>query len=141
LARREARVRPILSDLVLKVKDTKLATLLGEFNVAKDGQPNLAAIGLRTILCLVIQERAKVVDANSALATRQDLMLHPMLDDAIKTKVFPGGETKLLEAYRRHGLKEGSDNVVHKPGSNMLVTKDDLSAAVDLLNKLLPMVV
>jgi hypothetical protein len=138
----QARVRPILSDLVLKVKDTKLATLLGEFNVAKDGQPNLAAIGLRTILCLVIQERAKVVDANSALATRQDLSLEPMLDDAInKTKVFPSGETKLLEAYRRHGLKEGSDNVVHKPGSNMLVTKDDLSATVDLLNKLLATVI
>jgi hypothetical protein len=137
----QARVRPVLSDHVLKVKDSKLATLLGEFNAAKEGQPNLAAIGLRTILCLVIQERAKLVDPNSPLATTQDLKLQSMLDDAIKTNIFPEGETKLLNAYRRHGLKEGSDNVVHKPGTNMLVAKDDLSAAVDLLNKLIPALV
>ena len=55
----------------------------------------------------------------------------------IGTKALPEGETKLLEAYRRRGLKEGSDNVVHKPGGNMLVDKDNLSAAVDLLNKLI----
>jgi hypothetical protein len=134
----EARVRPILSDFIVKVKDTKLAALLEEFNEARERQPNLAAIGLRTILCLVIQERAKIVDASSALASTQDLKLQPMLDEAIKTKIFPEGETKLLEAYRRQGLKEGSDNVVHKPGGNMLVSKDDLSAAVDLLNKLVP---
>jgi hypothetical protein len=30
------------------------------------------------------------------------------------------------------------DNIVHKPGSNMLVSKDALAAGVDLLNKLLP---
>jgi hypothetical protein len=131
-------VRPVLADLVLKVKDTKLSTLLREFDAAKEQQPNLAAIGLRTILCLVIQERAKGFDAKSALATSQDLSLQPMLDEAIKLGIFPEGQTKLLRAYRRQGLKEHSDNVVHKPGSDMLVTKDDLSAAVDLLNKLLP---
>jgi hypothetical protein len=134
-------VRSILSDLILKIKDTKLATLLREFNDAKDGQPNIAAIGLRTILCLIIQERAKIADPKSNLAIRQDLMLQPMLDDAIATKIFYEGETKLLDAFRRRGLKERSDNVVHKPGSNMLVTKEDLSAAVGLLNKLLPMLI
>jgi hypothetical protein len=134
-------VRPILDDLVLKIKDTKLSTLLKEFNAAKETQPNLAAIGFRTIICLTIQERAKVVDVKSALANRQDLALQPMLDDAIATKIFPDGQTKLLQAYRRQGLKEHSDNIVHKPGSDMLVSKDDLSAAVDLLNKLLPTIV
>jgi hypothetical protein len=134
----QGHVRPILDDLILKVKDTKLSTLLREFNAAKEQQPNLAAIGLRTIICLVIQERAKVLDATSALSTRQDLSLQPMLEDAIKQNVFPEGQTKLLQAYRRQGLKEHSDNVVHKPGSDMLVSKDDLAGAVDLLNKLLP---
>ena len=61
-----------------------------------------------------------------------------MLDEAIATGLFPEGHTKLLQAYRRQGLKEHSDNVVHKPGSDMLVSKDDLSATVDLLNRLLP---
>jgi hypothetical protein len=37
-----AAVRPILDDLILKIKDTKLSTLLREFNSAKDGQPNIA---------------------------------------------------------------------------------------------------
>jgi hypothetical protein len=137
----QGQVHSILDDLILKVKDTKLSTLLKEFNSAKDGQPNIALIGLRTILCIVIQERAKIGDGGSPLATCQDLALKPMLDDAIKTKVFEEGETKLLDAYRRNGLKERSDNVVHKPGDNMLASKDDLSAGVDLLNKLLPAIV
>jgi hypothetical protein len=114
---------------------------LKEFNSIKDSQPNLAAIGLRTILCLVIQQRAKALDVTSPLSTREDLSLQPMLDEAIKLGIFPEGQTKLLQAYRRQGLKEHSDNVVHKPGSDMLVTKDDLSAAVDLLNKLLATIV
>jgi hypothetical protein len=70
-----------------------------------------------------------------------DLMLQPMLDEAISTGIFPEGQSKLLQAYRRQGLKEHSDNVVHKPGGDMLVSKDDLSAAVDLLNRLLPTIV
>ncbi|MDO9385025.1 MAG: hypothetical protein Q7T86_19435 [Hyphomicrobiaceae bacterium] len=134
----QGEVRSVFGDLILKVKDAKLSTLLREFNAAKDGQPNIAVIGLRTILCLIIRERAKVVDAANPLAIRQDLALQPMLDDAIGSKIFPEGESKLLDAFRRRGLKESSDNVVHKPGDNMLVSKDDLSAAVDLLNKLLP---
>ena len=72
------------------------------------------------------------------LAKKEDLALQPMLDDAIKQRVFSEGLTKLLEAFRRQGLKEKSDNVAHKPGANMLISKEDLSAAVDLLNKLLP---
>jgi hypothetical protein len=55
-----ADVRPILDDLILKVKDVKLATLLREFNAIKNQQPNSAAIVLRTIICLIIQEKAKL---------------------------------------------------------------------------------
>jgi hypothetical protein len=131
-------VRPIFDDLILKVQETKLAALLNEFNASKEKQPNLAAIGLRTILCLVIQQRALLVRPTESLATRQDLALQPMLDDAIRLKIFSQAQTKLLDAYRRHGLKERSDNVAHKPGADNLVSKDDLSAAVNLLNGLLP---
>src|SRR5829696_4883884 len=35
-------VRPILEERILRVKGTKLSTLLKEFNATKDGQPNLA---------------------------------------------------------------------------------------------------
>ena len=132
------KVRSILDDLILRVRDTKLATLLNEFNAAKDGQPNLAAIGLRTIICLMIQERAKAKDSKSKLAIRPDLVLDPMLEEAIGTGLFPQGETKLLKAFQSHGQKAMFDNIVHKPGSNMLVSKDALAAGVDLLNKLLP---
>ena len=76
-------VRPILDDLILKITDVKLATLLNEFNAAKETQPNLAAIGLRTILCLVIQERAKIFNAKCPLATREDLALQSKLDEVM----------------------------------------------------------
>jgi hypothetical protein len=38
-----ADVRPILDDLITKVKDAKLSSLLREFNAIKNQQPNLAA--------------------------------------------------------------------------------------------------
>jgi hypothetical protein len=133
-------VRSILEDLILKVKDTKLSTLLKEFNAIKDHQPNLAAIGLRTIICLIIQERAKITDPQGRLATRPDLELDPMLREAT-AGTFPPGETKLLKGFQDRGLKVMIDQVVHKPGENMLIKTDDLSAAVDLLNKLLPTIV
>jgi hypothetical protein len=131
-------VRPILDDLILKIHNVKLAALRNEFNAAKETQPNMAAIGLGTVLCLVIQERAKMLFPLGPLAKREDLALQPMLDEAIKQRIFSDGLTKSLDAFRRHGLKEKIDNVAHKPGSNMLVSKNDLSAAVDLLNYLLP---
>jgi hypothetical protein len=89
----QAPVRPFLDDQILRVRDTKPAALLNEFNAAKDGQPNLAAIGLRTIICLIIQERARADDARSKLATRQDLALDPVLEEAIAVGLFPQGES------------------------------------------------
>ena len=134
----QGQVRPLLDDFILKVKDTKLSTLLKEFNAIKDHQPNLAAIGIRTIICLIIQERAKLTDPTGRLATTQDLALDPMLSKALGQGVFPEGESKLLHAFQSRGQKVMFDNIVHKSGENMLIAKDDLSAAVDLLNKLLP---
>src|SRR6266851_783783 len=103
-------VRPLLEDLIAKVKDAKLSTLLREFNAVKDHQPNIAAKGLRTIICLVIQEKAKLTQPEGALAKTQDLMLKPMLRGAIEDKIFSEGETKLLKAFERQGLKETFDN-------------------------------
>ena len=56
---RKQIVKPVLDDLISKVKDAKLATLLNEFNRAKDTNPNLSAIGFRTLITLIIkvQER------------------------------------------------------------------------------------
>jgi hypothetical protein len=133
-----ADVRPILDDLILKIKDVKLSTLLREFNTIKNQQPNSAAIVLRTIICLIIQERAKLTQPEGALATRPDLELTPMLKSAVQEKIFDQGETKLLQAFQSQGLKETCDNVVHKPGENALIKADDLSSLVqNTVNKLL----
>jgi hypothetical protein len=135
-------VRPLLEDLIVKVKDAKLSTLLREFNAVKDHQPNIAAIGLRTIICLIIQEKAKLTQPEGALAKTQDLMLKPMLRSAIEDKIFSEGETKLLKAFEQQGLKETFDNVVHKPGSGALIRTDDLSSLVqNTVNKLLAAIV
>jgi hypothetical protein len=104
---------------------------LVEFNAAKNTQPNLAAVGLRTIICLIIQEKARLEEPAGALATRPDLMLTPMLRAAIEQRIFGEGETKLLQAFERQGLKEAFDNVVHKPGDNALISADDLSSLVE----------
>jgi hypothetical protein len=124
-------VRSVLDALIPKVKDKKLSTLLVEFNAAKNTQPNLAAVGLRTIICLIIQENARLEEPAGALATRPDLMLTPMLRAAIEQRIFGEGETKLLQAFERQGLKEAFDNVVHKPGDNALISADDLSSLVE----------
>ena len=137
-----ANVRPVLDELIVRVKDAKLATLLNEFNAIKNQQPNLAAIGLRTIMCLIIQERAKLSKPGEALATKQDFQLSPMLRDAIDQKIFDEGETKLIKAFQNQGLKETFDNVVHKPGSTAIITSDDLSALVEnTVTKLLASIV
>jgi hypothetical protein len=133
-----ADVRPFLEDLILKIKDAKLATLLREFNAIKNQQPNCAAIVLRTIICLIIQERAKLAQPDGALAKTQNLMLKPMLRSAIEDKIFDQSETKLLKAFEQQGLKETFDNVVHKPGDTALIKADDLSSlAQNTVEKLL----
>ena len=68
-------VRPILEEYIFRVKDTKLAALLKEFNAIKDTNPNFAAIGFRTILTLIIREKAKLVNSASPLATKTDLAM------------------------------------------------------------------
>lgn len=135
-------VRPILDELILQIKDTKLIELLQEFNRIKDIAPNHAAMGFRTILTLIIQERAKIVNPSSPLATRDDLAVDPCINAAIQEHIFASGEEKLLKRYRDGGSKDKFDNVVHKPGKTALMNKDDLSDAVtNLLNSLLPTIV
>jgi len=134
-------VRPILDDLISKVTNTKLATLLNEFNRAKDSNPNLAAIGFRTTITLIIQERAKIAKPTSLLATKDDLGFEPDIKAAIKEGIFDSAEEKLLHRHLTGGKKDIFDNVAHKPGANTLVNKDDLDDAVDLLNRLLPTII
>lgn len=134
-------VRSVLEELILKVKDTKLSTLLNEFNVAKDAQPNIAAIALRTILCLVIRERAKLTNAISSLATKEDIVLEPDIKAALAAKIFPEGEARRLTRFLSGGHKDTCDIVAHKAGDAALVNKDDLTDNVDLLNKLLATIV
>ena len=138
---RKQIVKPVLDDLISKVKDAKLATLLNEFNRAKDTNPNLSAIGFRTLITLIIKERAKIAKPTSLLATKDDLGFEPDIKTAIKEQIFDSAEQKLLHRHLTGGKKDTFDNVAHKPGVNTLVNKDDIEDAVGLLNKLLPTII
>jgi hypothetical protein len=133
-------VRPVLDSYITKVADTKLATLLQEFNSIRTTQPNAACITFRTILPLIIRERAKRVDPTHRLATKDDIGFEPDIKAAVAHgKLFNMAEMKLLSRYLSDGNKDSFDNVAHKP--DYLVHKDELDAAVNLLNRLLPVIV
>ncbi|GEM_PF-1551662 len=133
-------IKPILEQLILRVKDDKLATLLKEFNDTRIDQPNLAASGFRTILPLIIRERARQVDPSHVLATKDDIGFEQDINAAIKHgSLFNQAETKLIKRYLSGGNKDSFDNVVHKPV--YLIDKSELDGAVDILNRLLPTIV
>ncbi len=48
-------VRPVLEELIRRVRDPKLSALLSEFNKTKETTPNFAALGFRTILAPIIR--------------------------------------------------------------------------------------
>lgn len=130
-------VTPILDDLILKIANTKLSTLLKEFSACKDGQPNSAATIFRTIVPLIIRERAKIVDPGHLLATKDDIGFEDDIKMAINhPNLFNQAEKKLIKNYFNGGNKVSFDNVVHKP--DYLIDKVELSSAVDLLNRILP---
>jgi len=133
-------IKPILEDLISKVADTKLSTLLKEFNVSRIDQPNIAASGFRTILPLIIRERAKKVDPGHNLATKDDIGFECDINVAVvHPSLFRDAEKKLLRRYLIGGDKDSFDNVVHKP--DYLINKEELDDAVDLLNRLLPTII
>jgi len=135
-------VTPVIDTLIAKVADIELATFLKEFNSIKDAQPNIAAIGFRTILSIILKIRARRVASESDLAVREDISFDRDLSDAIKEGIFPEAEIKLLKRYQDGGNKVVFDNIVHKIGESSLIDKDKLSDAVDnLLNKLLPHII
>ncbi|SHK61685.1 hypothetical protein [Bradyrhizobium lablabi] len=134
-------VETIYEANIKKVKDTKLAALLNEFNAIKEAAPNAAAVLFRTILALVLQERAKIKAPTDSLATATGLSLEPSIKKSLGSghpKIFDGAEERLLKRFLTGGQKDTFDNVAHKPGSNALVAKENLSDAVNLLNGLLP---
>src|SRR6266699_4480023 len=91
----EYEVKPVLEEYIKRVKDTKLAEMLKEFNISKDTSPNLVAIGFRTILALIIQEKAKRLNPQSNTATRTDIALEKMIDSARNDNVLSGDELRL----------------------------------------------
>lgn len=130
-------IRSVLEERIVRVKDTKLSALLNEFAATKDTAPNVAAIGFRTILSLIIQERAKIANPASSLATRTDLALDQMMRDALREHIFSDAEQRLLNRFANGGQKDTFDNITHKPGALYLIDKSNLEDAVDLLNMLL----
>ena len=134
-------VRSILEEYILKIKDQKLATLLKEFNSVKDTAPNFAAIGFRTILTLIIREKARREKPNSNLAKKTDLQLKPDIDEALKEHIFPKDEERRLTSFLRGGNKDTFDFVVHRPDPTALVSKEEINDIVGLLNTLLPSII
>jgi hypothetical protein len=135
----EQAVQPILEQYIPRVTDTKVANLLSEFNAIKDRAPNLAAIGFRTILSHLIQEQAKAANPDHKFSKQEDLAPKEAIDYAVKEDWYPEAERKLIRNFQQNGQKDIFDNITHKPGAKTLISKDDLSAAVDtLLNRLLP---
>jgi hypothetical protein len=130
-----------LHSRIERIKDTKLATLLLELEAVKDIAPNIAAMGFSTILTLVIQERAKQVNPASALATRTDLDVDPMIRDALRENIFSYAEAIHLSRFANGGQKTTFDNITHKPGALYLIDKSTLEDAVDLLNILLASII
>ncbi len=136
----EYQVRPLLEEYTKRVKDTKLAVLLNEFNAMKDIAPNHAAIGFRTILSLVIQEKAKRVNPTSNTATCTDLAPQPMIDRARNDHILSQDEQRFVNTFVSIH-RDIYDLVTHRPGANNLVDKSEVDAMVDLLNKLLPSII
>src|SRR5205085_9491902 len=93
-------VKPVLEEYIKRVKDTKLAELLKEFNVSKGTSPNLVAIGFRTILALIIQEKAKRLDPQSNTATRSDIALETMIDSARNDSLLSSDELRILDSFK-----------------------------------------
>lgn len=129
---------PLLEEYIARVKDTKLAELLKEFNATKDIAPNLAAIGFRTILSLIIQEKAKRVNPASRTATRTDLAPGPMIDSARNERILSSDEQRLIDSFvSTH--RDIYDLITHRPGR--LIDKGEVDTMIDLLNKFLPAII
>lgn len=131
-------VTPVLADYIKRVQDTKLAVLLNEFNAVKDVAPNLAAIGFRSILSLIIQEKAKRINPTANTATCIDLAPREMIDRARNDAILSPDEQRLVNSYiATH--QDIYNLVAHRP--NVLIDKSEVDTMVDLLNKLLPSII
>lgn len=114
--------------------------MLKEFDMSKDSSPNLVAIGFRTILALVIQEKAKRLNPQSNTATRSDIALEKMIDSARNDNILSSDELRLLDSFRATH-KDAYDFVAHRPGANRMIDKSEVTTMVELLNKLLPAII
>jgi hypothetical protein len=80
-------------------------------------------------------DAAKLEDDAAALRYQAAVLIQSLLDAGL----FNAAETKLPSRYLKDGNKDSFDNVAHKP--DYLIGKDELDAAVNLLNHLLPVMV
>lgn len=127
---------PIPQEVITKVRDIKLTTLLREFNNGLKSAPNLCMIGYRTILSLVLKERAKLEKPESKLATKDDVAFAPDIELAISEKIVSESEMKILRAYQASD-RNNFDNIAHKAGKKNLVEEESIGAAIKNLNTLL----
>lgn len=133
-------VTPISEDVIERITDTKLSTMLRELNAAMAVAPNALAIAYRTIVSLTLRERARKVKPNSHLAAKEDIGFEVDLKQAIADHIFPEAIEKGLKRYVA-GDKDSFDNVAHKAGDLTLVQPEDLQDAVRSLNTILRTIV
>jgi hypothetical protein len=136
----EYELETVLEAYIKRVKDTKLAMLLNEFNAVKDIAPNIEAIGFRTILGLILQEKAKRVNPTSNTAIANDLAPGPMIDRARNDHILSIDEQSLVDSFQATH-KDIYNTVAHRPGAKNLVDKSEVNTMIDLLNKLLPSII
>ncbi len=119
-------VKPLLEDYTKRIKDTKLAELIKEFNASKDIASNLVAMGFRTILSLIIQEKAKRVNPTSNTATCTDLAPREMIDRARNDNILSPDEQRLVNSFvSTH--QDIYNFVAHRP--NVLIDKSEVCTA------------
>lgn len=134
--------KPELDQLIAKVKPGKLATLLRELQDMQASQPNSAAVVLRTIICLIIKERARAKRPELRMAQTDDLNFAGDLRTAIDQRIFDGGDQKYLENFKDSNLRDLLDNITHKYEEKWLIKdKSDLVPGIELVTKLLYAVV
>jgi hypothetical protein len=110
-------VETILEANIKRVRDTKLAALLNEFNAIKETAPNAAGVLFRTILSLTLQERAKIKEPTSALASATDLSPEPSSERRSARMVI-----QRYSIVRRGSCLGGSSQVDKKIHSTMWLT-------------------
>ena len=90
---------------------------MNEFNTIKEAAPNAAAVLFRTILSLVLQERAKIKAPDGSLSIATDLSLEPSIK-----KSLGDGHAKKISIVQRSGCSNVLSPVGRRIRSTMWLT-------------------